>query len=111
MLAGGDGTMAGRKNVMALRISMLFLRVLVLASGCALAVVAPCATAADRADDALTLKTAKIGFGGKFKAGFWQPVRLTVVAGSLGARGRLELMISDGDQAPVVYYDSSRGDV
>src|SRR5207247_8009934 len=48
-------------------------------------------------------KTASVGFGGKFKAGSWQPVRLTLVAGSRGTRGHLELVVSDGDRAPVVY--------
>src|SRR3954469_4408571 len=35
--------------------------------------------AAERADQILTIKKATIGFAGKFKAGFWQPVRLTIV--------------------------------
>jgi hypothetical protein len=61
--------------------------------------------------DRLTVKTASIGFGGKFKAGFWQPVRLTVVAGPEGARGQLELVVLDGDQAPVVYRDDLRGQI
>jgi hypothetical protein len=67
------------------------------------------ALAADRADDLLTIKQASVGFGGKFKAGFWQPVRLTVAAGSAGAKGRLELVVPDGDQMPVVYRDARRG--
>src|SRR5947207_7495712 len=67
------------------------------------------AFAADATRGVLTVKSATVGFGGKFKAGFWQPVRLTVVAGPKGAKGRLELQIADGDQAPVVYRDESRG--
>src|SRR5687768_9722928 len=58
------------------------------------------------ADDSaarLTVKAASVGIGGKFKAGFWQPVRLTVVAGQQGAKGRVELVVPDGDQSPVVY--------
>ena len=51
----------------------------------------------------LSVKAASVGIGGKFKAGFWQPVRLTVVAGPAGAKGRLELVVPDGDQSPVVY--------
>src|SRR5947207_15013914 len=69
----------------------------------------PCASAAGGTDDVLIIKKAIIGFGGKFKAGFWQPVRVTVVAGAAGARGRLELVVPDGDQMPVVYRDSNRG--
>ncbi len=68
-----------------------------------------CAVAADGPRDVLTVKSAIFGFGGKFKAGFWQPVRVTVVAGRDGAKGRLELEASDGDQAPVVYRDESIG--
>src|SRR5262245_11005815 len=65
--------------------------------------------AADVAPGVLTVKSATVGFGGKFKAGFWQPVRLKVAAGPDGARGRLELQAPDGDQAPVVYRDEARG--
>src|SRR5262245_29175466 len=54
------------------------------------------------AADLLTVKSASVGFGGKFKAGFWQPVRVTLVAGS-AVRGRLEILATDGDQMPVIY--------
>src|SRR5206468_1212865 len=57
----------------------------------------------------LTIKKASIGFGGKSKAGFWQPVRLTIVAGAEGARGSLQLVVPDGDQVPVIYSDDTRG--
>jgi len=70
---------------------------------------APLAAAADASRDVLTLKNATVGFAGKFKAGFWQPVRLTVAAGPEGARGRLELVAPDGDQTPAVYRDESLG--
>jgi len=46
-----------------------------------------------------------IGFGGKFKSGFWQPVWVTLTAGKFGAQGRLELVAADGDQTPVIYTD------
>jgi hypothetical protein len=59
----------------------------------------------------LTIRDATIGFGGRFKSGFWQPVRLTVVAGSGGARGRLELLGLDGDQVPVAYRDEAAGEI
>lgn len=55
------------------------------------------------AADVLTVKSASVGFGGRFKAGFWQPIRVTLVAGSAGARGRLEILAADGDQTPVIY--------
>jgi hypothetical protein len=66
--------------------------------------------AADSAER-LTVKTAGVGIAGKFKAGFWQPVRLTVVAGAEGARGRLELVVPDGDQAPVIYANEEAAPV
>src|SRR5436190_9777169 len=59
--------------------------------------------------DVLRIEMATIGFGGKFKAGFWQPLRLTVVAGPQGINGQLETVVSDGDQVPVVYRDQSHG--
>src|SRR5438105_4567479 len=91
---------------------MLVCRALFLISLCAAsAACARRASAADRADELLTIKAASIGFGGAFKAGFWQPVRLTVTAGAAGARGRLELVVPDGDQVPVVYRDSAHGEL
>lgn len=59
----------------------------------------------------LTVKTASVGIGGKFKAGFWQPVRLKLAAGLEGARGRVELISPDGDQAPVVYANEQAGEL
>jgi hypothetical protein len=62
------------------------------------------------AEDALlTIKEASVGFGGKFKAGYWQPVHLRLTAGPSGARGALELLVADGDQAPTAYLDPTRG--
>ena len=82
---------------------MQLLRALVLVNLLAsLAVSVPCASGADGTNDVLTIKKVSVGFGGKFKAGFWQPVRVTVVAGAAGAQGRLELVVPDGDQVPVV---------
>jgi hypothetical protein len=64
---------------------------------------------ADKPADVLTLKDAKVGFGGKFKAGFWQPVWLTITAGPNGARGHLELIVADGDQMPAVFREAEQG--
>jgi len=69
------------------------------------------AQAEQPAGGVLTIRDATIGFGGRFKSGFWQPVRLTVVAGSGGARGRLELLGLDGDQVPVAYRDEAAGEI
>src|SRR5262245_35157163 len=51
----------------------------------------------------LTLKASSVGFGGKFKSGFWQPMHLELAAGQGAARGRLEIVCADGDQTPVIY--------
>src|SRR5687767_10473258 len=66
-----------------------------------------CLSQAGRCGPRLTVQSASVGFGGKFKAGFWQPVRLTLVAGPEGATGRLEVVVPDGDQTPVVYANES----
>ena len=55
----------------------------------------------------LTVTQAAIGLGGKYKAGFWNPVWLTVQAGPHGAEGKLEVIIPDGDQVPVIYGDEA----
>jgi len=62
-------------------------------------------SAAAESSDLLTVKSASVGFGGQFKAGFWQPVRLTLAAGTAAVNGTLELVVADSDQAPVVYTD------
>ncbi|MDX1947791.1 MAG: hypothetical protein SFU86_20505 [Pirellulaceae bacterium] len=59
--------------------------------------------AAASGSDALTLQSAQVGIGGMCKAGFWTPIWLTVQAGPEGASGRLEIVIDDGDQTPVIY--------
>ena len=56
---------------------------------------------------ALTIKSARVGIGGKCKAGYWTPVWLTVQAGPSGAHGQLELVIPDGDQVPAAYSGGS----
>ena len=69
------------------------------------------AQAAHDLGDMLTIEKATAGFGGKLKAGFWQPVRMTIIAGPQGAAGRLEVIVPDGDQVPVVYRDRDRGQI
>ena len=65
----------------------------------------PCATAILPAADheLLTLKSSRIGFGGKFKSGHWQPIRITVATNMGDVRGRFEVVAADGDQTPVIY--------
>src|SRR5262245_142500 len=70
-----------------------------------------CGPTTSDAKETLTVKQTTIGFGGKFKAGFWQPVRLIVVAGHAGARGQLEIVSPDGDQMPVVYRGVAWGEL
>jgi hypothetical protein len=85
----------------------LALAALSAAMGCAIAASA----AAENAADVLTIKRVSAGFGSKFKAGYWQPAHLTVVAGPHGARGHLQLVAPDGDQTPVVFRDAARGHI
>jgi hypothetical protein len=62
-------------------------------------------------DELLTVKSSSIGFGGKFKSGFWQPVRATLVAGQAPVRGRLEVVAADGDQTPVIYANEQASEL
>src|SRR5688500_10281632 len=63
------------------------------------------------AKEPLTVTKASIGFGGKYKAGFWNPVRLSLRGGPAGAKGQLELMIADGDQVPVIFAGEGRSEL
>jgi hypothetical protein len=51
---------------------------------------------------------ATAGFEGKFKAGFWQPLQIHLVAGQEGVKGELEIVASDGDQVPVAFRNPDR---
>ena len=59
----------------------------------------------------LTVTKASIGFGGKYKSGFWNPVIIWLQAGSSGASGQLELVVPDGDQVPVNFADEAAGKI
>lgn len=63
------------------------------------------------AEEPITVTKASIGFGGKYKSGFWAPVQLSLVGGPQGAKGQLELVIPDGDQVPVIFSHESRSAV
>src|SRR5689334_10212558 len=76
----------------------------------AVALVAPKHLFAETAGT-LIVKTIAIGFDGKYRSSFWQPVRLTVAAVATGALVTFALAIPDGDQSPVIYADAERGTV
>jgi hypothetical protein len=57
----------------------------------------------------LTVKSATVGVGGRYKAGYWTPIWLDLQAGPEGARGQLETVTPDGDNVPVIYGDDSAG--
>ena len=65
------------------------------------------AASLSRADEPshLTVNSATVGIGGRAKAGFWAPIWLDLTAGPAGARGRVEIVIPDGDNIPVVCTD------
>src|SRR5262245_54101892 len=69
------------------------------------------ASAAENAAPILTLKSVSVGFGGKFKPGFWQPVRIHVQAGPQGTKGKFEAVALDGDQVPAIYRDTLHGSI
>ena len=51
----------------------------------------------------LTVEKVEIGFGGKYKSGYWTPVWLTLRAGGNQVRGELSLEATDGDNVPVIF--------
>ena len=82
-----------------------------LAAVIAICLLAAGGVSAARAQAELTVAKAAIGLGGKYKAGFWNPVWLKVQAGPHGAQGKLEIIIPDGDQVPVIYGDQASGEL
>ncbi len=59
----------------------------------------------------LAVQSATVGIGNKAKAGFWTPIWLDLKAGPSGARGRLEIVVPDGDNIPVIYDDPNQPDL
>jgi len=57
----------------------------------------------------LTIKHANIGFGGSYRSGFWTPVTLTLAANSSPVNGDLQLLASDGENVPVVFFAADAG--
>lgn len=82
-----------------------------LAAVIAVCLLAQCDPPAARAEADLAITKASIGPGGRFKSGFWNPVWLTVQAGPQGAQGKLEVIIPDGDQVPVIYGEQAHGEL
>lgn len=52
----------------------------------------------------ITITQADIGFGGKYKSGFWAPVTLSLAAGESPVAGELQLVAFDGDNVPVEFF-------
>ena len=57
----------------------------------------------------LRVESMRLGLGAKFKAGFWQPLWVTLRAGQAAAEGQLEVVIADSDQTPAVYANQPHG--
>lgn len=56
------------------------------------------------AEQTIRVEQVRIGFDGKYKAGFWAPVTLTLSAGGQQpVEGELSILATDGDNVPVVY--------
>jgi hypothetical protein len=52
----------------------------------------------------LALSHAEVGFGGKFRSGFWTPVSFTLLIGSGKIHGDLQIVSQDGDNVPVGFF-------
>jgi hypothetical protein len=66
---------------------------------------------AQSAAEPLAVQAATFGIGNKAKAGFWTPIWFDLKAGPNGARGRLEIVIPDGDNIPVIYDEPEGPDL
>lgn len=58
---------------------------------------------------ALTVTAQRVGLGGKFKSGFWQPLWVTLRANTAAVEGQLEVVVADSDQMPAVYAHQPHG--
>lgn len=74
---------------------------------CCLATLLVCFTPASSiaADKDVAIDGAGLGLDGKYKVGFWTPVRITLTGGEKEVLGRLELTTADGDGLPSRYTD------
>ncbi|MFN0017740.1 MAG: hypothetical protein ACKVP0_05725 [Pirellulaceae bacterium] len=57
----------------------------------------------------LTIKQADIGFGGSYRSGFWTPISLALAANGSPVNGELQLVASDGENVPVVFFAAGAG--
>jgi hypothetical protein len=83
---------------------LLLIQTLVLSSG-----LPPRVVHASDGQAVLRVESVRLGLGAKFKAGFWQPLWVTLRAGQAAAEGQLEVVIADGDQTPAVYANQPHG--
>lgn len=59
----------------------------------------------------LKVASVRLGLGGKFKSGFWQPLWVTLKATQAAVEGQLEVVVADSDQTPAIYTDQPHGHV
>ena len=59
------------------------------------------------AEPAVSVTEATVGLGGRFKVGFWTPVRLSVKGGEIAFSGRVELVLPDSDDINARFCQAS----
>lgn len=76
------------------------------ALGCVLAVQVLCAVSiGSAAETAPKIDAVSVGIEGRFKAGYWTPVRIQLVGGSQAFRGSIEIVVPDGDGVPTRFVN------
>ena len=53
----------------------------------------------------VTFSHAEIGFGGKYRSGFWTPISFTLLVGR-NAHGDLQVVSQDGESIPVAFFST-----
>lgn len=59
----------------------------------------------------LEVTSYRLGLGGKYKSGYWQPLWVTLRAGTDSIHGELAVLVPDGDQVPALYANQPHGQV
>jgi hypothetical protein len=67
------------------------------------------APAASPANPSVKIEALAIGFGGKYKVGFWTPVEVTLFGGAQASRADLRIIVPDGDGAPTEIVEPQVG--
>jgi hypothetical protein len=58
-------------------------------------------------EQSLRVESVSVGFGGKYKVGYWTPIRLEVASSETAFSGRVALEIPDSEGGPCLWTDDS----